>query len=210
VIIFESIQNTKSHLATFNLKKREQRRLELFDYSLGNPMFARYSPDGSEIGLSIQRNEQQANIVILSSEGKIKEHVTKLESRNFYSQWAPNGESLIFHSRMFSNNDDDEIVAWKRSTKEITRLTDWPEHNFCPSWSRDGARIAFAQSMPGSRSEIFVMQGEGSSKIRITNNDLGETLPSWAPDGKSLLLTAFRQGHYQVCSIKLSDPLVGM
>jgi Tol biopolymer transport system component len=204
VIVFESIQNTKSDLVTFNFETRAQTRLDAFDHSIGKPMFARYSPDGSEISVSVQKNEQQANIVILSSDGTVKDFVTELDTRNYYSQWSPNGKSLVFHSRMFSNNEDDEIVVWKRGTKELTRLTNWPTHNFCPAWSRDGARIAFAQSMPNSRSEIFIMQANGSGKLRITNNDLGETLPSWAPDGKSLLLTAFRKGHYQICSVKLS------
>jgi len=204
-IIFESIKDGKTALRTLHVANTEQTVLQAFDNSFGDPMFARYSPDGSEISISLRHSDEKANIGIFTNDGTFKQLVTELETRNFFSQWSPDSQSLIFHSRMYSNNEDDEIVLWDRSDNSFQRLTNWPTHNFCPAWSRDGTKIAFAQSMPNSRPEIFIMNIDGSEKTRVTENEDGETLPSWAADGKSLLVTAYRQGHYQICSIKLAE-----
>ncbi|MEM7360877.1 MAG: hypothetical protein AAF431_17435 [Pseudomonadota bacterium] len=200
-ILFESNRNGEDSLLELDLSSGAVKALEHFDSNLGTPMFARYSPDGLEIAVSLRQSDEQANIAILSDSGKLKQTVTDSELRNFYPGWSSDGSAIVFHSRMYSNNEDDEIITWSRASGELTRLTDWPSHNFCPAWSNDGARIAFAQSMPESRPEIFVITSDGSNKVRVTHNEDGDTLPSWSPDGQSLLITAYRKGHYQICSV---------
>lgn len=203
VIIFESIQNDVSSLSVLNLDSGAVNPIEQFDSNLGTPMFARYSPDGLEIAVSLRQSDEQANIAILSASGALRQLVTNSELRNYYPNWSSDAAKIVFHSRMYSNNKDDEIVSWNRSSDELIRLTNWPSHNFCPSWSGDGKRIAFAQSMPDSRPEIFVMNADGKNKSRVTFNEDGETLPSWSPDGQSLLITAYRNDHYHICSVTL-------
>ena len=61
------------------------------------------------------------------------------------------------------------------------------------AWSPDGRRLAFvgilAQAVD-NRSEIFVIDADGSNLVQLTDDDLYDDAPTWAPDGSRL---AFRQ-----------------
>lgn len=86
----------------------------------------------------------------------------------------------------------------------MKRLTHWPKHNFCPAWSADGKKIAYAVSMENSRPEIYIMNIQGEDQIRLTHNEDGDTLPNWSANGDKLLITGFRNGNYEVCVLQIS------
>jgi Tol biopolymer transport system component len=53
-----------------------------------------------------------------------------------------------------------------------------------PVWSPDGSKIAFAVAPDyGREHEIYVMNADGSSIIRLTNNTVDDISPAWSPDG---------------------------
>jgi anti-sigma factor RsiW len=67
------------------------------------------------------------------------------------------------------------------------------------TWSPDGRRLAFVGILADAvdnRSEIFVIDSDGSNLVRLTDDDLYDDGPAWAPDSSRL---AFRQAA--------SDPL---
>ena len=56
-------------------------------------------------------------------------------------------------------------------------------------------KIAFDNfSGPGSSTEIFSMNGDGSGITRLTNNDVDDENPMWAPDGSKLVFVSNRGG----------------
>ena len=63
-----------------------------------------------------------------------------------------------------------------------------PEHGHSPTWSPDGAWLAF-HSFRGSPNEgaaLFVMRRDGSGVTRLTDYALDAHAPNWSPDGKKL------------------------
>ena len=61
------------------------------------------------------------------------------------------------------------------------------------TWSPDGRRLAFVGILAEAiddRSEIFVIDADGSNLVRVTDDDLYDDGPAWSPDGTRL---AFRQ-----------------
>jgi len=62
----------------------------------------------------------------------------------------------------------------------MTRLTDTPEGEGTPSWSRDGKKIAFNSSRDGNW-QIFTMNSDGSNQARLTNNTASDGEPNWGP-----------------------------
>jgi WD40 repeat protein len=70
----------------------------------------------------------------------------------------------------------------------LTRLTDVEEPDLGPTWSPDGARIAFVslRDDPGdqfTKDDIFVMNADGTGQTNLTNSTTFEARPDWSPDG---------------------------
>ena len=62
-----------------------------------------------------------------------------------------------------------------------TRLTYITQGNSEPAWSSDGLKIIFTSDLGNNLGprEIFVMNADGSSPIRLTNNTMEDFLPDW-------------------------------
>ena len=52
------------------------------------------------------------------------------------------------------------------------RLTNHPEVDYQPSWSPDGARIAFVSNRNGGNEQIYVMDSNGKNVKLLTNGIL--------------------------------------
>ena len=59
--------------------------------------------------------------------------------------------------------------------------------------SRDGKQIAFV-----SRGEIFVTVDKYSTTRQLTHTAAAEATPSFSPDGRSLVYSSYRDGHWQI------------
>jgi Tol biopolymer transport system component len=67
-----------------------------------------------------------------------------------------------------------------------------------PAWSPGGARIAFDRDVPGAGREIFVMNSDGSSQVRLTNNAFADDSPAWSPDGAKIVFVSARDGNREL------------
>jgi len=64
-----------------------------------------------------------------------------------------------------------------------TRLTFYPGMDARPSWSRSDDVIAFTSTRDfavntANNQEIYIMNGDGSNAVRLTNNDVYDDYPS--------------------------------
>jgi len=80
------------------------------------------------------------------------------------------------------------------------RLTHTPGDDGEPSWSPDGARIAFVTTS-AQRADIAVMNADGSDLTTITH--LGHAFePAWSPDGTRIAFTSLRGVRGQLYSVR--------
>ena len=84
-------------------------------------------------------------------------------------------------------------------------LTNNPaRHDFRPSWSPNGAKIAFASISdfhgldPPYLWEIYVMNADGSGVVRLTNNPASDIQPTWSPDSTRIAFVSDRDGSVEV------------
>ena len=74
-----------------------------------------------------------------------------------------------------------------------------------PAWSPDGRRIAYLVTAWPVRSEIWIMNANGSGKRRLVANAIFLTgRPAWSPDGHSIAFASNRTGHSDIYAMNLT------
>jgi Tol biopolymer transport system component len=77
-----------------------------------------------------------------------------------------------------------------------------------PSWSRDGSRIAFAQSETtptGTLASIWIMDADGSNKRQLTNTLTGfDASPTWSPTGSHIAFVRYYDHEPDITTLNIT------
>lgn len=112
---------------------------------------------------------------------------------DFHPSWNAAATSLVFESyRADGAGDIFRIDDPLGPTPTMTNLTASRVGigDFKPEWSRDGAKIVFAGN--DGRSDIWVMNADGSNPTRLTNDTNNDDMPSWSSDGTQIVFSSSR------------------
>ncbi len=95
------------------------------------------------------------------------------------------------------------IVTADETLENQDILTSGSWNSITPSWSPDGARIAFASDRTGDL-EIYVMPADGSGMpVRLTDNAGDDFSPSWSPDNSRLVFVRSPAGSVSLSPLRL-------
>jgi Tol biopolymer transport system component len=99
-----------------------------------------------------------------------------------------------------SRDGNDEVYVMNADGGAVTRLTYNVAWEADPSWSPDGARIAFGSDRDArySNFEIYVMSADGSGQANLSNDPAWDTYPSWSPDGRRIVFVSDRDGNSEI------------
>jgi Tol biopolymer transport system component len=133
----------------------------------------------------------------MSPDGSDRVQITHDGGFDASPSWSPDGARIVYASDAadsnrpaceagFTCNRDVFVVNADGSNR--TRLTDDPAADWQPSWSPDGARIAFvsARNDPGAPyvgGHVFVMNAGGTDVTQLTSGSEADLQPRWSPDG---------------------------
>lgn len=72
-------------------------------------------------------------------------------------------------------------------------------HEYNPSYSPDGTKIAFISDRTGN-AEIFMMPANGNNPTQVSNNSCTDEYPTWSPNGRTLYWQSNCDGDFEVMS----------
>jgi len=99
-------------------------------------------------------------------------------------------------------NASKEIFIMNPDGTGITPISNSPGDDVDPSWSPDGAHIAFASKQDGNY-EIYIMNADGSNQTRLTNKPEDDHYPTWSPDGKKIAFSSLENMHDEIYVINV-------
>ncbi|MCG7984504.1 MAG: hypothetical protein JAY90_17345 [Candidatus Thiodiazotropha lotti] len=119
---------------------------------------------------------------------------------------SADGKSIVFGSQ---RKGDFDIYRMDVDGGNVQRLTDTEGYDGGPWFSPDSTKIVWRAWHPTTAAEksqwkenmekdyiqstpldIWVMDADGSNKIRLTDNDATNWAPSWHPDGKRIVFSS--------------------
>lgn len=155
-------------------------------------------------------------VYIADTDGRNMKQLTGDETLSLSPSWHPNGKSITYTQFEWrvSRGQRKKGTVLKRhdlGTGNRTVLSAKEGMNSGASWSPDGNRVAMTLSYSG-RPEIYLVSGSGGDPEpfsrgiqwkKSTGDGFQQTSvsllfdvePSWAPDGKRLVMSSARTGH---------------
>src|SRR5947207_9541903 len=89
--------------------------------------------------------------------------------------------------------DTAQLFSVRPNVSKAERLTTDLAVNYQPVASPDGRKILFSRGLEG-RSDIFVMNRDGSGLVNLTHHAGDDYDPMWSPDGRRIAFTSRRTG----------------
>lgn len=119
---------------------------------------------------------------------------------------SPDGAQIVFGSQ---RDGDFDIYIMHADGSHVRRLTDQVGYDGGPWFSPDGTKIVWRAWYPETAEQkamwrewmqhdyiaavpldLWVMDADGSNKVRLTHNGATNWAPSWHPDGKRLVFSS--------------------
>jgi dipeptidyl aminopeptidase/acylaminoacyl peptidase len=162
-----------------------------------------WSPDGKWIAYQSDTNgnEQWDLFLVSTANGDVINLTNTPEIAEEGPAWSPDGKTLAYmvKPKTSSTFEIDLIDIYTKEVRHLTSGTAKDRGNFGPMWSKDGKFIAYTQVLAkGTDANVFVAETASGKSVNVTPHS-GEqvySVNSWAPDGKTLLITSNAANGY--------------
>ncbi|MGD9556248.1 MAG: PDZ domain-containing protein [Mangrovibacterium sp.] len=169
---------------------------------VGYEMFARFSPDGSQIAFTGQY-DGNTEVFVIPAEGGIPNRVTytatlgrdllsdRMGPNNIVMGWTPDGKSITYRSRKQTFNDFKGQLFNVPVQGGLSAELPLSEGGFC-SYSPDGSKLAFNRVFRefrtwkyykgGMADDIWIFDFKTKEVKKITGSPAQDLFPMWAGD----------------------------
>jgi Tol biopolymer transport system component len=133
-----------------------------------------FSPDGTRIAYT-----SWDDIVVVGIDGK---HRKTIAHEGHGASWGRTGR-LVYTRTEFENH---EIAVADVDGRNEKLLTKSPAYDGGASWSPDGLTLAFSSDRQRDE-DLYVMDGNGDSLVRLLQIKGAQWEPSWSPGGERIV-----------------------
>jgi Tol biopolymer transport system component len=188
-ILITSTRNGSADL--FALDRDDPGALTQITDDLANEIGGVYSPDGSQIAFSSDR-EGNFELYVVDADGGNARRLTETTSNEAEPAWTPDGRQIVYQTDAAGAT---QVWIMDRNGANQRALTMGATANLEPTVSPDGSRIAFTSVRDGNY-EIYLMNLDGSNQQNATRSaESKETSPAWLDDGTIVFLREHREGR---------------
>ena len=147
-----------------------------------------WSPDGKWIAYASEADENRnRDIYVVSPDGRKRKKLMNQMPWAIQPSWSPDGKRITFVCNLDGNPDIcvikiDAVLNGNQkpiNKKDVTNLTKHIAHDYSPTWSPTGDRIAFSSERQLGTMSIYVMDADGQNIVRLTDGP-HSTQPDWA------------------------------
>ena len=191
----------KSYLILFDISNNTHTVLQ----TEGNVCSPKFSPDGTQIAycatvesdITYVHSLNNHHIYKMDVDGNNNQLIIQEAS---YPQWSSQGDKIVY---LISGQDGSSQISVANADgsgqKQLTSSvspgwwdTGFPrDGNSNPQWTPDGKKIVYV-SWENEKSEIFIMNADGSKQTRLTKAEFRDENPEITPDGKHILFASRR------------------
>jgi len=166
-------------------------------------VYPAWSPDGGRIAFSSSTRTGTSVLFMMNVDGTGLVRLTDHRcGDDIMPAWSPDGTRIAFVS---DRSDQNSCGGWhvyvmNADGSNVQRRTTYQGQGngaISPTWSPDGAKIAFMSDRDGNP-QLYVMNGDGTAQNRLTNNTADDRDPSWSADGTELAFSSTRDGDYAI------------
>jgi Tol biopolymer transport system component len=166
-----------------------------------------FSPDGAKIAYVVGSGDHSHRVWVMNADGgDVRLLTATTGAASLAPAWSPTADVIAFHSNVDPGGFDIYTIAADStpgaSTDSRVRLTSNFVSDENPSWSPDGARIAFTRLTESTQEfQIFVGNADGSGTPTRLTSGSNNIEPAWSPDGSRIAFASDRDGFGEIFDV---------
>jgi Tol biopolymer transport system component len=195
-IVFESKRDDPADREIYVMNANGTNQTRLTTSLHDNDAAPSWSPDGTQIVFQSDSTGSD-QIWIMDADGTGQTRISPGGYWDREPSFSPDGTKIVYSSNQWVDRDICTMNVDGTGRMVLTDDGDSGEDDYCPSYSPDGTKIVFASFRDGLTAEIYIMNANGTSQTRLTNNSVADWEPSFGQDGK-IYFTSHRDGQDEI------------